>query len=202
MTAHAYTRIEESLRKFCTGNRAARQVIHPPEETNSYAAFEVSQWLPMLRCQGIRQLANRWLCDVRSLVLSLLLLALTACNSFPEASFSLAADSRLPRWFAVPSGMKRSDLSVRMDYYVNPSGRTAQFTLAGPGGNIVAKAAGKVRGLAPSQVNDPPSGRMQQYPLYEVVTVNGITEIVEHRRLEPTFYLTDDAAVWGKLLRP
>jgi hypothetical protein len=34
---------------------------------------------------------------------------------------------------------------------------------------------------------------------YEVVTVNGITEIIEHRKMEPLFYVTDDAAVWEEL---
>jgi hypothetical protein len=39
------------------------------------------------------------------------------------------------------------------------------------------------------------------YPQYEVLTSNGITEIVEHRRQEPVFYLSDDPAVRGQLER-
>ena len=34
------------------------------------------------------------------------------------------------------------------------------------------------------------------YPAYEAITVNGITEIIENKKMEPIFYLTDDPAVW------
>ena len=37
------------------------------------------------------------------------------------------------------------------------------------------------------------------YPMYEVLTANGITEVVEHRRMEPVFYITDDPEVRRKL---
>jgi hypothetical protein len=40
-----------------------------------------------------------------------------------------------------------------------------------------------------------PSG----YPAYEVITVNGMTDIIEHRKMEPMFYMTDDPAVWKEL---
>jgi hypothetical protein len=33
------------------------------------------------------------------------------------------------------------------------------------------------------------------YPSDEALSANGITEIVEHRRMEPTFYISDDPAV-------
>lgn len=39
---------------------------------------------------------------------------------------------------------------------------------------------------------DPPF----DYPAYEAITVNGITEIIEHRKMEPIFYVTDDPTVW------
>ena len=37
------------------------------------------------------------------------------------------------------------------------------------------------------------------YPSYEVITVNGVIEIIEHRKLEPIFYITDDLAVLKEL---
>jgi len=33
------------------------------------------------------------------------------------------------------------------------------------------------------------------YPSYVVVVVNGKTEIIEHRKMEPIFYINDDPAV-------
>jgi len=32
--------------------------------------------------------------------------------------------------------------------------------------------------------------------MYEAITVNGITEIIEHRKMEPIFYVTDGTTVW------
>ena len=32
-----------------------------------------------------------------------------------------------------------------------------------------------------------------------VATVNGITDIIEFRKMEPVFYMTDDPAVWKEL---
>ena len=37
------------------------------------------------------------------------------------------------------------------------------------------------------------------YPSYEVLTANGITEVIEHRRMEPVFYISDDPEVRRKL---
>ena len=37
------------------------------------------------------------------------------------------------------------------------------------------------------------------YPSYEIISVNGLTEIIEHRRMEPIFYLTDDPHVKQQL---
>jgi hypothetical protein len=34
-----------------------------------------------------------------------------------------------------------------------------------------------------------------QYPIYEVVTIQGIAEVIEHRRRDATFYITDEADV-------
>ncbi len=37
------------------------------------------------------------------------------------------------------------------------------------------------------------------YPQYFAVTVDGITDIVEHKKIEPIFYMTDDPAIWKEL---
>lgn len=38
-------------------------------------------------------------------------------------------------------------------------------------------------------------GYPEGYPSYEITTVGEITEFIEHRRVEPIFYVTDDPAV-------
>jgi hypothetical protein len=58
---------------------------------------------------------------------------------------------------------------------------------------------GKLKGLGPLQLNHPPPGFPHGYPAYEIITVKGITDIIEHRKMEPVFYVTDDPAVWKEL---
>ena len=38
-----------------------------------------------------------------------------------------------------------------------------------------------------------------EYPSYEVVTINGTTEVIEHLQRGPIFYITDDPEVKRRL---
>jgi hypothetical protein len=117
----------------------------------------------------------------------------------PESTFELASESRLPKWITLPPGLTRADGSITMSYYIMPWGRSATFTLRDKKGQVLKKVNGKTRGLGPNQLKHPPPGFPPGYPAYEVITVNGITEIIEHRKMEPIFYVTDDPAVWEEL---
>jgi hypothetical protein len=121
------------------------------------------------------------------------------CEWFPGSTFDLASESRLPKWITLPPGLKRSDVSTTMSYYSMPWGGSATFILKDAKGQIRTKVRGKTRGLGPSQLKRPPQGFPSGYPSYEVITVNGITDIIEHRKQEPIFYVTDDPAVWKEL---
>jgi hypothetical protein len=136
----------------------------------------------------------------------LFLVALTITGSvivgyewFPESTFELASESRLPKWITLPPGLTRTDVSITMSYYSKPWGGSATFILRDTKGQIRTKVAGKVKGLEPFQLKHPPPGFPPGYPAYELITVNGITEIIEHRKMEPIFYITDDPAVWKEL---
>jgi hypothetical protein len=121
------------------------------------------------------------------------------CGWFPESTFELASESRLPKWITLPPGLTRADVSLSMSYYVWPWGRRATFVLRGAKGKTLTKASGKVRGLGPNQLKESRPGSPVGYPSYEVITVNGMTEIIEHRKMEPTFYVSDDPAVRKEL---
>ncbi len=110
-----------------------------------------------------------------------------------EATFLLAADSRLPVWVEVPPGLSRQDLSVQMDYYVLPSGREAQFKVRDSRGQQLAEKRGKLTGLEPLKFG------ASAYPSYEIITVDGISDVIEHRAMEPLFYVSDDPAVRNQL---
>jgi hypothetical protein len=122
------------------------------------------------------------------------------CGFLAEASFELAPESRLPKWFKLPSGFSRSDVSVRMSYYIKSTGRTANFILQdAEKKRTLAEVRGILKGSEPLELKNPRPGSPPEYPFYEIITVSGITEIIEHRRMEPIFYITDDPAVRSAL---
>jgi hypothetical protein len=121
------------------------------------------------------------------------------CAWFPESTFELASESRLPKWITLPPGLTRADVSIQMSYYSWPWGRSATFTVQDTKGKTLEKVDGKVKGSEPLELKHPPPGFPPRYPGYEIITVNGITEIVEHRKPEAIFYITDDPAVWKEL---
>ena len=124
-------------------------------------------------------------------------LALSGCS---EASFDLSQDSRLPKWFTVLEGMSRNNLKVTMDYYVKPSNRIAVLKLYKNGSLFpLKKVKGILHGKRPVKLKNPPSGLPEPYPSYEIITANGITDIIEHRKMEPIFYTTDDPAILKEL---
>jgi hypothetical protein len=117
----------------------------------------------------------------------------------PESTFELASESRLPKWITLPPGLARSEVSVTMSYYVKPWGCSATFILKDTKGKTLTKVDAKVQGLEPLQLKNPPSGFPPGHPSYELITSNRMIEIIEHRKMEPIFYVTDDPAVWKEL---
>ena len=125
-------------------------------------------------------------------VLSILLsFAVCACGIFPEAMFELAPGSRLPKWFTLPPKLTHADVTVVMYYYSD----TVTLKLLGPGKRTIKKISGPLG--APQNLDKSPN---YHYPSYQVIVINGTTDIVEHRKMEPIFYVTDDPGVWAALV--
>jgi hypothetical protein len=122
--------------------------------------------------------------------------SITGCEYFPESTFKLANESRLPKWFVLAPGLARADVSIEMSYYDKPWGSTAAFVLQDGTNKILRKANGKVACGEAFRLKNPPGGFDAGYPVYEPITVDGMTEMIEHRKMEPVFYITDDPAVW------
>jgi len=125
--------------------------------------------------------------------------AIVGCEYFPESTFKLASESRLPKWITLPLGHTRADISLTMSYYISPSGKNVKFILQDAKEKTPIKLYGKEKDGGPFELKHPPQGFPPGYPAYEVITVNGVTEIIEHRKAEPIFYVTDDDAVWKEL---
>ena len=116
------------------------------------------------------------------------------CEYLPESTFQLARESRLPKWIALPPGVARADVSITMSYYNVPWGGRAVFLLQDTKGKTLEKVYGKDN-CALFYPKDPPPGFPPGYPTYQEVIVNDMTELIEHRKMEPVFYITDDPAV-------
>ena len=125
-------------------------------------------------------------------------LSLSGCL---ESSFELADESRLPKWFYLPENMSRSDVKVTLAYYgplVSGKGK-AVFWLQRSDGRTLKKIEG-ITGDHPLLLKNQREGFPPGRPLYEVITIDGITDIVEHRKMEPVFYMADDPEVWQELI--
>ena len=132
--------------------------------------------------------------------LALLLAACHPTRGCAESEFELAQEARVPRWFSLP-GKSRAEVTVTLTYYgpLVGSERTATVTLRTRQGKTLSKIVAPLRGQHP-QTTEPSSGTGQiPYPSYEVITANDITEVIEHRRMEPLFFINDDADVRMKL---
>jgi hypothetical protein len=128
---------------------------------------------------------------------------MAACEYFPESEFMLSKESRMPRWFEIPVGVARSDLSVRMSYYLKLSNRVGgvKFEIRNDKtGSRLASFKGEVLNPAPMYVHriDPtaPPGKRASY---SIVRLNGVIEVIEHRRVEPVFDISDDPEVRADL---
>jgi len=125
----------------------------------------------------------------------ILLTFLSGCIA--ESSFRLRDDSRLPKWFEIPEGKKRADVTVTLYYYSMPGGGTAKLVLKDRDGLFaIDKVSGQLRGLKPLQLENA-SG--ENDPEYEVMTSEGITDIIGHKGMNDLFYMVDDPAVWKEL---
>jgi hypothetical protein len=64
-----------------------------------------------------------------AILLVIVFLTIEGCELFPEATFTLANDSRLPKWVTLQPGLAGADVSLTMNSDVMLWGRSAQFIL-------------------------------------------------------------------------
>jgi hypothetical protein len=86
-----------------------------------------------------------------------------------------------------------------MTYYIAISGgSTATFVLTDAADRKIAEVEGGIPSYPLALTPIPPSGPMP-YPLYQIATINGITELIEHRQRGPLFHISDDTEVKRQL---
>ena len=134
----------------------------------------------------------------RRLLWALLAIVCFTNTGCEESRFNLADDSRLPKWVALPPGLTRANVSLELTFYTMPWGGSAHFILKDKKNRTIEKETGEPMCSGPFGLNNPRPVGTAGFPSYEAVTVKGITEIIEQKKPEPIFYITDDAAVWNQ----
>jgi hypothetical protein len=105
------------------------------------------------------------------------------------------------KWGALPAGLQRGDVRVTLSYYgpLIGSARTATVTLQTRQGRTLSEVVATMQGREPLTLQPHSDTGPIPYPSYEVLTAHGITDVIEHRRMDPIFYIADDPKVRRKL---
>lgn len=134
---------------------------------------------------------------MRKCLLVVILFIIAGCS---ESNFVLSPDSRLPKWFDIPEKSQRADYKVTLDYYIKADGRVAVLKLKKKGRFFrLDKVVVKQKGLEPIVFEGRNSEGLLNYPVYEILSAKGITDVVEHKHRNNIFYMNDDPEVWEKL---
>src|SRR5690349_16043685 len=78
------------------------------------------------------------------------------CEWFPESTFELASESRLPKWIILPSGLTRADVSVTMSLYDSLWGSDVKIILQDTKGQTLTKVYGIEKGRGSLYLKHPP----------------------------------------------
>jgi hypothetical protein len=130
----------------------------------------------------------------------IVLLALTACGGRVESEFTLASDSRLPKWVMLPKGVRRDEVAVELTFFAGGDARIAVLKGEWPFRRTLQTVAAKGldgRAVAKS-LAFPPSDPRYEFA-YDVLVADGVVDIVEHPCLCPDFRMSDDPDVWAAL---
>ena len=127
----------------------------------------------------------------------ILLIALTACSSrgCVESEFHLAKDSKLPVWFQIPDGMNRQDLDVSLTYYTTGPADITLLDIREGKSKPIIKIKGEYKHHPEYWTWAQKDWPKRSQPGYVVITVNSLSEIIEHKKMEPLFYISNEEAV-------
>ncbi len=123
-------------------------------------------------------------------------MVITLFGCFPESSFDLADDSRVPKFFdEIAEENDRDKISVSVDYYLTE----AVFKIY-LNNKKVNQVTGQRIGTRPYYLDDLSLGRKNDRPSYNVYDVDGVIEITEHREKNNIFHMNDDSRVEAAIL--
>lgn len=133
------------------------------------------------------------LCATTRRVATMVIASLVAAACLHETNrFPLGADSKLPVWFRLPAGVRRSDVRLTITF-IGP-GPDAEVVLQRVNGDVLDR----VRGPAEWHVFTREAMKLSGpvfYPRYTVVFARGVAEVFEQRQVRGPFYVTEDQQI-------
>jgi hypothetical protein len=128
------------------------------------------------------------------IIVALLFASCSPIRGCVESQFTLSPESRLPKWFSLPSGISRDDVTVTLKYYALPVAvDDAELDLMKKDGQKLSEVTGQ-RCWHPQmkkKQNQYGGFDPESYPHYVYIRANGIVEVIEHAR-GPMFRVNDD----------
>jgi hypothetical protein len=112
-----------------------------------------------------------------------------------ESSFRLSEESRFPIWLEVPDDQSHGNYMVTLDYYT--SGKAVFSLIRKSDKELLDRVVARVRDSKPLEVDGTswPMGERATYPIYSVVTYEGVSEIIEHMKRGPIFSIAESGNI-------
>jgi len=126
----------------------------------------------------------------------LLIGACSPIHGFLESEFTLSPDSKLPTWFSdLPKNNKRENITIYLKYYTPIFNVNDTVIIVKDGWQTLYEETGMrehhPKYWAWAQKDWP----QRSHPSYVNITINGKTEIIEHKKMEPFFYISNEEAI-------
>jgi hypothetical protein len=136
----------------------------------------------------------------RILTIIFIFLALSSCISirgggFLESSFELSSASRMPNWLGLSQKQEREDIILVLNYYSNAKAKVTIWKKFGFIRMPIKWKWGQSQHHPAYWEWAHEDWPTRIHPGYVNVTINGITEIVEHKKREPIFYISNEETV-------
>lgn len=133
----------------------------------------------------------------------LFILSFSACNpirGLPEASFDLAPDSRLPRWFLLPTGYRRDDVTVTITYYVpwaSIDDAVTELADQRRGQTLVRSTGQRCWHPQIDRITRNEHGGFDRgsRPRYTIIRVADVMEVFDHPEGDSKLRITDDPVI-------
>lgn len=130
------------------------------------------------------------------LLLALMTVACSPTRGFLESEFTLAKESSLPSWVEpLPEWCDRNDVKIRIQYWSPPWDVDDTTLIASCGPKNLLSKTGKSDRPKQWYLWAKEDWLKRYYPYFNLITIDGNTEVILHKKMEAIFYISDRQAI-------